>query len=179
MGKSLDYIKHRVLKQKNTNLDIAFDDVFEVSPKQFLKFDENNQLSLACKNVDSDPKFDIRVKITYDSDADFRYFTSSFCVHDGTMLFVYQTIVACLKKIISLQTYDASVGLPNDTNRCNYFYTIGDIVVANEYGKRFATDEKPWMQQRTTVMIPIIFRYEESEVGYVTDEKSPDQTSNS
>lgn len=25
MGKSLDYIKYRVLEQKNTNLDIAFD----------------------------------------------------------------------------------------------------------------------------------------------------------
>lgn len=33
--------------------------------------------------------------------------------------------------------------------------------VVNEYGRRFATDEKPWMQQRTTVMIPIVFRYEE------------------
>ncbi len=33
MGKSLDYIKYRVLKQKNTNLDIAFDNAFEVSLK--------------------------------------------------------------------------------------------------------------------------------------------------
>ena len=161
MGKSLDYIKYRVLEQKNTNLDIAFDNAFEVSPKQFLKFDENNQLSLVWKNDDADPKLDISVKVTYDPDAEFKYFTTSSSRHDGTMLFVYENIEACLKKILSLQTYDASVGMPKDANNCNYFYTIGDIVVVNEYGRRFATDEKPWMQQKTTVMIPIVFSYEE------------------
>lgn len=62
MGKSLDYIKYRVLEQKNTNLDIAFDNAFEVSPKQFLKFDENNHLSLVWKNDDADPKLDTIVK---------------------------------------------------------------------------------------------------------------------
>ena len=77
------------------------------------------------------------------------------------MLFVYENIESCLNKILSLQTYDKNVGLPNDANNCNYFYTIGDIVVVNEYGMQFATDEKPWMQQRTTVMIPIVFHYEE------------------
>lgn len=161
MGKSLDYIKQRVLEQQNTNLDITFDNVVEVSPKQFLKFDENNQLSLVWKNDDVDPKLDISVKVAYDPDADFKYFTTSSSRYDGTMLFVYENIEACLKKILSLQTYDVSVGMPKNANNCNYFYTIGDIVVVNEYGERFATDEKPWMQQRTTVMIPIVFRYEE------------------
>lgn len=161
MGKSLDYIKQRVLEQQNTNLDIAFDNVVEVSPKQFLKFNENNQLSLVWKNDDADPKLDISVKVTYDPDADFKYFTTSSSRHDGTMLFIYENIEACLKKILSLQTYDKSIGLPNDANNCNYFYTIGDIVVVNEYGMQFAMDEKPWMQQRTTVMIPIVFHYEE------------------
>lgn len=161
MGKSLDYIKYRVLEQKNTNLDITFDNAFEVSPKQFLKFDENNQLSLVLQNDDANPQFDIRVKVTYDPDTNFKYFTTSSSIHDGTMLFVYENIEDCLKKILSSQTYDTSVGMPKDANNCNYFYTIGDIVVVNEYGRRFATDEKPWMQQRTTVMIPIVFRYEE------------------
>ena len=161
MGKSLDYIKQRVLEQQNTNLDIAFDNAFEVSPKQFLKFNENNQLSLVWKNDDADPKLDISVKVTYDPDTDFKYFTTSSSRHDGTMLFIYENIETCLKKILSLQTYDKSIGLPNDANNCNYFYTIGDIVVVNEYGMQFATDEKPWMQQRTTVMIPIVFHYEE------------------
>ena len=98
MGKSLDYIKYRVLEHKNTNLDIAFDNAFEVSPKQFLKFNENNQLSLVWKNDDADPKLDISVKVTYDPDADFKYFTTSSSRHDGTMLFVYENIEACLKK---------------------------------------------------------------------------------
>ena len=161
MGKSLDYIKYRVLEQKNTNLDIAFDNAFQVSPKQFLKFDENNQLFLVWKNDDADPKLDISVKVTYNPDADFKYFTTSSSRHDGTMLFVFNNIESCLKKILSLQTYDMNVGIPKNANNCNYFYTIGDIVVVNEYGERFATKEKPWMLQRTTVMIQIVFRYEE------------------
>lgn len=161
MGKSLDYIKYRVINQKKTNLDIAFDNAFEISPKQFIKFDENNQLSLNYKNDDTNMSCDISVKVTYDPDADFKYFTTSYSRHDGTMLFVYENIENCLKKILSLQTYDKSVGLPNDVNNYDYFYTIGDIVVANEYGEQFATNEKPWMRQRTTVMIPIVFNYKE------------------
>lgn len=135
--------------------------LFEISPKKFLKFDENNQLSLVWKNDDANPKLYISVKVTYDPDADFKYFTTSSSRHDGTMLFVCKNIDDCLKKILSLQTYDASFGMPKNANNYNYFYTIGDIVVVNEYGRHFATDEKPWMQQRTTVMIPIVFRYEE------------------
>ena len=161
MGKSLDYIKHRVINQKNTNLDIIFDDAFEISPKKFIELDGNNQLSLNYKNNDTNMSCDISVKVTYDPDVDFKYFTTSSSRHDGTMLFVHENIKNCLNKILFLQTYDKNVGLPNDANNCNYFYTIGDIVVVNEYGMQFATDEKPWMQQRTTVMIPIVFSYEE------------------
>ena len=161
MGKSLDYIKHRVINQKNTNLDIIFDDAFEISPKKFIELDGNNQLSLNYKNNDTNMSCDISVKVTYDPDVDFKYFTTSSSRHDGTMLFVHENIKNCLNKILFLQTYDKNVGMPNDANNCNYFYTIGDIVVVNEYGMQFATDEKPWMQQRTTVMIPIVFSYEE------------------
>ena len=161
MGKSLEYIKQRVLEQQNTNLDITFDDAVELSPKQFLKFDENNQLLLRLQNDNADSKLDVGVNITYDPNANFKYFTTSSSRHDGTILFEFENIKACLNKILSLQTCDINVGMPKNANDCNYFYTIGDIVVVNEYGNQFATDEKPWMQQRTTVMIPIVFNYEE------------------
>lgn len=164
MGNSLDYIKYRVLEQKDTNLDIAFDNVFEISPKKFLKLDENNQVSIVLKVLDNTsvtPKGDITVKVTYNPNADFSYFTTSSSRHDGTLLFVYENIENCIVKILTLQTYDEKIGLPEDVTNYNYFYTIGDIVVVNEFDDRFAPAEKPWMRQRTTAMVPIVFRYEE------------------
>lgn len=164
MGNSLDYIKYRVLEQKNTNLDIAFDNVFEISPKKFLKLDDNNQVSIVLKvleNTSANPKGDITVKVTYNPNADFSYFTTSSSIHDGTLLFVYGNIENCLEKILTLQTYDERIGLPEDVTNYNYFYTIGDIVVVDEFDDRFAPAEKRWMRQRTTVMVPIVFHYEE------------------
>lgn len=161
MGNSLDYIKYRVLERKDTNLDIAFDNVFEISPKKFLKLDEHNQVSIVLKDTSANPKGDINVKVTYNPNADFSYFTTSSSIHDGTLLFVYKNIEDCLVKILTLQTYDKKIGLPKDVINSNYFYTIGDIVVVNEFDDRFAPAEKPWMRQRTTVMVPIVFHYEE------------------
>lgn len=164
MGNSLDYIKYRVLERKDTNLDIAFDNVFEISPKKFLKLDERNQVSIVLKsleNISDTPEGDITVQIAYNPNADFSYFTTSSSIHDGTLLFVYENINDCIVKILTLQTYDKRIGIPEDATNYNYFYTIGDIVVVNEFDDRFAPAEKPWMRQRTTVMVPIVFRYEE------------------
>ena len=99
MGKSLDYIKHRVINQKNTNLDIIFDDAFEISPKKFIELDGNNQLSLNYKNNDTNMSCDISMKVTCDPDVDFKYFTTSSSRHDGTMLFVYENIKNKLKNV--------------------------------------------------------------------------------
>lgn len=89
MGNSLDYIKYRVLERKDTNLDIAFDNVFEISPKKFLKLDEHNQVSIVLKaleNISDTPEGDITVQIAYNQNADFSYFTTSSSIHSELIL---------------------------------------------------------------------------------------------
>lgn len=34
-------------------------------------------------------------------------------------------------------------------------FEVGNFVFAEEYGEQFATEEKPWMKCRFTVMLPI------------------------
>ena len=160
MGKSLDYIKRRVSEGRTNFKDMSFNNASEVSPHQFLNFKNGNSLMVDLVD-DANPDTDISVTVTYDPNAELGYFTTESSRHDGTMLFVAENIAACLKKILLCQTYDKTVGMPENPMKCHYHYTIGDIVVVNEFGRRFATDEKPWMQQRTTVMIPIAFSYKE------------------
>lgn len=159
MGKSLDYIKRRISEGNTSYGEMSLDHVYEVSPHQFIQF-KNNRL-IAELTDDANPELDISVTVTYDPNVEFGYFTSQSVRHDGTMLFVAENIIDCLKKILMCQTYDIRVGLPKNPNKCHYYYTIGDIVVVDEYGEQFAPKEKPWMQQRTTVMIPIAFSYKE------------------
>lgn len=161
MGKSLDYIKQRVQGKENVSLNLDFEQAFEFSPKQYLKMDENDRLTIQWTDDDANSNADISVEVNYDPNAKFEYFTMSSCCHDGTLLFSLECITECLKKILGVQTYNKKVGLPSDPAHADYFYTIGDIVMVHEYGDQFATAEKPWMKSRTTVLIPIVYRYKE------------------
>lgn len=95
----------------------------------------------------------VDVEIQFDSDADFDYFTSDSCVHDGTLLFVVQTIKNCVDKICYAQTYNKNSGEPKSGDTIKY--EVGNFVVLNEFGKQFALEDKPWLQERTTVLLPL------------------------
>ena len=43
---------------------------------------------------------------------------------------------------------------------CSYIY--GNPVILNEYGD-FGTEDKPWLSERTTVIIPIEYHLEDKE----------------
>lgn len=93
------------------------------------------------------------VTIDFDPNAKFDYCTSEAVVHDGTYIFMLQAIEGCLMKVITGSTYYSKCDPP--TPGSSVHYTIGNAVVLNEYDTKFATKEKPWMQERTTVMLPI------------------------
>ena len=62
---------------------------------------------------------------------------------------------------MQLKTYDARKLAPDQIklDGCEITYTIGDIVVVNETDEKFAPADKKWMQDRTVVMIPLIYDY--------------------
>ena len=63
----------------------------------------------------------------------------------------------CLNKMIHLKTCNVNKEIPKDLTGYSIVYTVGDYVLAEEFGKEFSTEDKPWMQYRFTAMLPIKF----------------------
>ena len=76
-------------------------------------------------------------------------------------MFDLEAMKYVLTKVLACQTYNkAVVSEPVDMDFFNthYFkYTVGDIVLCQEYDEEFSTKEKPWMTRRTTALLPIKF----------------------
>ena len=108
-----------------------------------------------CVDGDTDGNHRERfnVRISFNCDADFDYFTSESVVHDGTLLFAHEAIERCIAKVCCAQTYYLPAGKPEDGDTINY--TVGNFVILNEYDGDFIPAEKPWMRERTTVLLPI------------------------
>lgn len=98
----------------------------------------------------------VSVEIYYNPNADFQYFTSYSATTDGTMIFDLDAMKKLCDMVVFCETYFKEAGAPH--NGSHITYTVGDFVVIREYGKEFATKEKPWLRERLTVMLPI--RYE-------------------
>lgn len=102
-------------------------------------------------------------EIFYNPDVEFNYFTMSRNSNDGTLLFDLETMQDVLSKVLYCQTYNNAV-LSEIPDSQDFFdthcfkYTIGDIVLCQEYDdNKFATDKKPWLKRRTTALLPIKF----------------------
>lgn len=139
MGKSLDYVKQH-------KKDICFDDSIEISPLNFLRL-EDNQHQFSWDNGS--------FTLIYDPEAEFEYSISNSSRHDGSLIFAQENINASLSDILLGKAFK---DVPENKTNCDYYLTMGDIVVINESDIRFATKEKPWMVERTTVVIPLICR---------------------
>ena len=90
------------------------------------------------------------VQIVFDENVELDYFSSQSCCHDGTILFELETYMEIVARIVTGKSYFISKGEPQKYTK----YTIGNFVCLNEYGN-FGTEEKPWMHQRTTIMLPV------------------------
>lgn len=93
------------------------------------------------------------VSISFDSDADFDYFTSESCIHDGTLLFVREAMDKCVRKVCLAQSYYKPTGAPASGDSIQY--TVGNFIVLTEYDGDFVPADKPWMRERSTVLLPI------------------------
>ena len=158
--KSLDYIKQRI-SEENTGLSkCKYESMVEFNPVDiFEKMYESRTLETGITVGNSEHQV---ANICYDPEADFNYFSMSRNANDGTLIFDFETMQDVLCKVLSCQTYNKAVltEVPDDEeyfNNHHFKYTIGDIVLCQEYGDEFATEEKPWMKRRTTALLPIKF----------------------
>lgn len=135
------------------------------------KFTETNSYEI-LKTMLNDPSKDIssilkdglkiadNVKVIYDPEADFDYFTNYQCRNDGTLLFTLQAQQEVVLNVMNLKTHCISKVPDNFVENFGDYdvtYTIGNIVSVCEHSDEFGTEEKPWMTQRDTAMLPIKF----------------------
>ena len=102
----------------------------------------------------------ITFKFKYDANADFQYFTSIQFKHDGTLLFISKGIQELINRIYGAATYNKLIGAPKENSIASYVY--GNPIILNEYGD-FGTEDKPWLCERTTILIPIEYHLDDKE----------------
>lgn len=102
------------------------------------------------------PFGDFAVKIVYDPDADFSYFTCDGCTCDGTLYFTTEIMRKLAYKVVTVQTYDKRLSEQLMSGKGKGIkWTVGNYVVLTEYGEKFAPEKKPWMNERVTVLLPL------------------------
>lgn len=107
---------------------------------------------------EEDHEISLDIDLVFNDNAEFEYFTTMSCVHDGTLLFIQRLMEACVWKVCRADTYNKRLTKPKNGDRIKY--TIGNFVILNEYDKKFAPEDKPWMQERTIVLLPLKFEIE-------------------
>lgn len=167
INKSVAYIKDRIKNTPDQVGDIplsGWEKAIVINPiKQYLSLlpdlqscfisDNEFKINLSCD------KGQIDIIIKYDTDIEFDYFSSTVTTHDGTMLFIMQSIEELLYKLFKLETY-AKNKITSDfiENPSNYDvkYTIGDIVMHSDYGMKSINGNE--MDGETdTIVLPIKF----------------------
>lgn len=99
------------------------------------------------REVISDDNDDVQV-VYLDENVKCDRYAEYSSIHDGTLLFVYETIKRCLQVISEKEPY----------------FTVGRIIVTNEYdenGDKFTPKEKPWCRERTTARVEYKKNYTE------------------
>lgn len=159
-NKSLNFVKQRIESDlvDETLQDIKFTSMNETSFLRFCREQniiDKDKTYRETKYIKEDSKEYITQIIQYDPDANFQYFTTAICKCDGTMLFYFDLMLKCIERMLEFHTWSKEVETPKELNGTTLKYTVGDFVIASEYGDQCATKEKPWMRSRFIVMLPI------------------------
>ena len=162
MGKSLEFVKERIASgQCNGMENNKYESMIEQDIRElFNVVDYTKDRTILAdipylKKDDGKPYFNVVIK--RDLNADFEYFTMQRCSCDGIFVFFQSLMKKCISKMIHLKTCNVNKEIPKDLTGYSIVYTVGDFVLAEEFGDEFSTKEKPWMQSRFTAMLPIKF----------------------
>ena len=170
MSKSFEWCIDRAKNHEQSNYkDRKWEDAREYSSEEILEqmFEKLNGFSNHWSIVDSNDennKIEVFLEIKPDSD-DFEYFTSHSSVHDGTLMFVMESMTEVLGRVMSCRTCRKGMEPPKWGDIIHY--TIGNLVVLDEFDGDWVPKDKPWCTERTTVLLPIkveVLKKEDTEV---------------
>lgn len=123
---------------------ILIDEMLEGIRKYVLEYDDDGS-----KGV-------INIELVLNADADFQYFASESFVSDGTLAFVTDTAEKLISRVLGGRSYYANIKKPEDGDTIEFI--IGNLILLTEHGD-FGTEEKPWLTERNTVLLPVAMRY--------------------
>lgn len=98
----------------------------------------------------------LKVNVTLDiePDAEFDDIIRHGSVHDGTLVFILKDIGRCIQDLCFCQ---AGIGIKASRIKTGdtIHYTVGNFVIGYGYSRYPIDRERPWMRERTVVMLPI------------------------
>lgn len=153
LSKSFDFCKSVAQDAlRSSYTDRSWDNAFEYAETEAI-FDEllqGNRKLQVCGTTDEENKYCFNISISFDANADFDYFTSDSCIHDGTLYFIREAMNRCVQRVCLAQTYNKNVGKPRNGESIKY--VIGNFVILNECDGDFVP---VWATERTTVLLPL------------------------
>lgn len=156
MSKSLDFCIFAASNPTRSTLsDRNWKNAIEINDtEKFFDIYLNGERHIHVTGRDEEGnKVNLAIDIVFDENADFEYFTSSSCTYDGTIAFKMQLMSECIQSVCCGETYSMNIRKPS--TGCTIIYTVGNFVLLDEFGEQFASDDKPWLEQRTTVLLPL------------------------
>lgn len=139
--------------------EISFVDCVSILYKDFSNHFGDNKINYVVTGHDDSGKgVYLVVYLSLDPDTiNFDYFVSESCIHDGTLMFEYEAVYKVVSKIIQGASYNKEKRPPE--NNDIIYYQVGNLIVLNEYDGDWVPKEKPWLRQRTTVLLPVKMWY--------------------
>lgn len=98
----------------------------------------------------------INIELVLNADADFQYFTSESFVSDGSLTFITDASEKLISRVLGGRSYYSDLKKPEYGDTIEF--TIGNLVLLTEHGD-FGTEEKPWLTERNTILLPVAMRY--------------------
>ena len=158
MSKSLEFCIDRALNPKvSSYYDRNWKEAIENEETEawFDDYIQGERKFLITGTNDNEEKISLDLEISFDSNANFDYFTSESCIHDGTAYFIVCCMEKVMNKVLNASTYNKLLFNDKDIlNAQTIKYIIGNFVILDEFGD-FSTKEKPWLKDRTTILLPL------------------------
>lgn len=152
MNKSIEFVKKRVSSDAFTGFGNIKDKQNHVIP--YTKIVKYNEL----KNTFCFGNKTIKARFKYNPYADFDYLVAQSCYCDGTLSLAFALCDKIVERIFTGKScYEPKK--PKDLYKrpedYEILFELGDFVFVEEYEKQFATRDKPWINSKFTVILPV------------------------
>lgn len=158
MSKSLDFcIQAASDPERSSYSDRDWSKAIELHSTKFLIDEMLEGIRKYVLEYDDDgSKGVINIELVLNADADFQYFTSESFVSDGSLAFITDASEKLISRVLGGRSYYADLKEPEYGDTIEF--TIGNLILLTEHGD-FGTEEKPWLRERNTILLPVAMRY--------------------